>query len=463
MSKPNLIQIFFWNCAGSTVSILKRQETEYAKHTVLGMAVFLTAALAFFTGKSVFHICFGDKAEGLSIISGMIWAIIIFNIDRSFIINASSQSGGWTLVLFCTRFFMAGLISLSLSTVIELEIFQTEIKEELKNIFVHEFKTNHAKDITDIQAIVKKKEADTKTAKINYDQQVIQSAKTIDKMTSFIPTEKDRGKSTTLRDDARNTSKNVKTFLQIYKSKLEEESASKKKLDDLNSEVSVESIQNKYAGKIANLSKEAGLMDRYKALKNIIENRKLQDLSNVLTLLMAMVEISPLLLKTMYPKGNYEKMIEERSKKDKDKYIKVLNFEEKRFDKIIDITYGRLNLDENFADSKLNPSNLRISNRLDRSTEDNLNSNLDSEKLKEFLLYTAEEKKEINAQVSHPRNAGFLSDIHNRLDELKKKFDEMGNEKKFAFFATFAVFGLAAKNAQDIITVVEKITSWVHF
>jgi hypothetical protein len=86
MSKPNLIQMFFWNCAGSTVSILKRQETEYAKHTVMGMAVFLTAALAFFTGRSAFYICFGKEGEGLSIVSGVVWAIIIFNIDRSFTI-----------------------------------------------------------------------------------------------------------------------------------------------------------------------------------------------------------------------------------------------------------------------------------------------------------------------------------------------------------------------------------------
>jgi Domain of unknown function (DUF4407) len=131
MSKPNLVQIFFWNCAGSTVSILKKQETEQAKHTVLGVAVFLTALLAFFTGKSAFYICFGKDSEGLSIVSGILWATIIFNIDRSFVINASSQSGLKAFILFCTRFLMAVLISLSLSTLIELKLFETEIQHFL--------------------------------------------------------------------------------------------------------------------------------------------------------------------------------------------------------------------------------------------------------------------------------------------------------------------------------------------
>jgi Domain of unknown function (DUF4407) len=463
MSKPNLIQIFFWNCAGSTASILKRQETEYAKHTVMGMAVFLTAVLAFFTGRSAFSICFGKESEGLSIVFGVVWAIIIFNIDRSFTINASYQSKLKAFFLFSVRFSMAILISLSLSTTIELKLFETEISKELKNIFIQELQENYATEIQERESRIQTIDLGIKSAHEKYKAQLGSQKDANKEMKDFIPIGKDRVRSKVLRETAQTASENTSVLFKEYQEKVKVSQNLNKDLDKLRSEITKDSIQTKHALEIEKFSKEGGLLDRYKALRTIIEIRQIENLSYLLTTIMAMVEISPLLIKIMYPKGNYEAMIEARSSKDKEEYTKELDFEKKRFTKVIEITDGRLNLEEKFADSKLNPSNLRISNHLSSNSEENLKSNLDSGDSKEFIFYTSEEKAEHQNQANQPKNGNIIHELQKQLKELWSKLEDIGKKKKneITFLAAFTAAGLFAQNFQALIGMYKEFISLI--
>jgi Domain of unknown function (DUF4407) len=461
MSKPNPVQLFFWGCAGSTISILKRQETEYAKHTVLGMAVFLTSLLALLTGASAFFICFDNP--GLSIVAGIGWAIIIFNIDRSFIINSSSQSDeGKLIFLFLTRFFMAGLISLSLSTIIELKLFEKEIKEEAKIVFVQESKIITTAEIA---------EAERSITQINKEIKNTQSDNE--------RTEGERNRYRTLasnvagrdkrelREEAQKKNVLLDTFSTNLNSQLAQKKALSERLSNLYTDNTIDKIKGKYD------SKNSGLIEKYNALKSIVEKRKLHELTIFFTLIIAMVEMSPLLLKTMYPRGNYEDMIAKKSDEDKNKYLKELEFDKDTFIKIVEATKGRLNLDKNFVDSKLNPLILLLSKDLASSCEDNLRLNPDGRKSKEFLFYTDEEKENIGKQASQQTNKGIFSQIHDRIDEIGKRFDEIDDKEKNklklvggGFFAGLIAYfnhiGLFAQSFQALSATYKEIIPFFY-
>jgi Domain of unknown function (DUF4407) len=454
MNKPTLIQIFFWTCAGSTVSVLKKLEVEQARHTVLGVAIIVVSSLAFFTGKTAFYVCF--KNEGLSIIAGIAWAAIIFNLDRSFIVSTNSQSGTIKWGLFCVRLGMATLIALSISTIIELEIFKSEISSELESIFIQDIRDERIKDIRDITAQILVAKDNTKIAKEAYDNQVKESKDTNQEMRDFNPTGRDKGRTDILRREAIKSNSRKQNSFNEYKQKQNVESSLNKKLEEANSDIDTKLIRknDKYKEIIRTLPEKSGLINRYKALKNIIERRKLESERLVFIALIAMIEISPLLLKTLYPTGKYEEMIIERSTKDKNKYVKELDFEEARFKKVIEITNGRLNLEENFADSKLHPSNLLLSNDLISNSEDSLKSNPDTKKSKNFILQTEAEKKQDNGK-NKPQNS---------FDSIREKWDDLDNPKKLGIAASLiTLLGIIGTNAQHLQAITGLWKEFISF
>jgi hypothetical protein len=76
----NLLQKFFWYCAGAEKEILDLYPTEHVKYTCAGVAVFLTAILATFTGGYAFFTVFDVLTWTIPI--SLIWGLIIFNLDR---------------------------------------------------------------------------------------------------------------------------------------------------------------------------------------------------------------------------------------------------------------------------------------------------------------------------------------------------------------------------------------------
>jgi hypothetical protein len=75
---PTTFQIFFWKVAGSEISILERCPTDWNKHVGIGMAIFMTTLLAFFSGAYAAY--FFTESLIASSAFGLLWAALIYSV-----------------------------------------------------------------------------------------------------------------------------------------------------------------------------------------------------------------------------------------------------------------------------------------------------------------------------------------------------------------------------------------------
>lgn len=157
---------FLWMCAGADRDILEQcPDADRIKYQGIGGIIFATGILAFISSSYAFWTVFSPK-DGLalepevyneaanmamfgSIFGGIIWGLVIFNIDR-FIVS-STGSGDGTSSISAGEFFqalprmlMAGLIGLCLSTPLELRILKPEI-----DTYLHQEQEDLRRDLDD--------------------------------------------------------------------------------------------------------------------------------------------------------------------------------------------------------------------------------------------------------------------------------------------------------------------------
>lgn len=154
MKKPNLLQTFFIACSGADRDIMQECPSEYNKYSGIGATIFLTAALAVFTGGYALNFVFDNVP--LSILFGILWGIIIFNLDRYIVLSlrkekiptktdilrAPSEQERkelksersrllWNQALMASpRFLIAVVIAITISKPLELRLFSTKILKE---------------------------------------------------------------------------------------------------------------------------------------------------------------------------------------------------------------------------------------------------------------------------------------------------------------------------------------------
>ena len=82
MKIATLIREFFLFCSGANKEILERPECaiDYGKFVGIGATVFFTSALSFLSGGYAFYLVF--RSTGVSLLCGLVWASIIFYLDR---------------------------------------------------------------------------------------------------------------------------------------------------------------------------------------------------------------------------------------------------------------------------------------------------------------------------------------------------------------------------------------------
>lgn len=131
---------FLWWCSGSVPGILAESPTERAKHAGLGGAVLSTWCLATFAGGYALY-TMADGSEYrwlLSLAGGVIWGLIIFNIDR-FLVSSLRKTGerSFTQVVrrellpATPRIAFAVVIALTIAEPIELRLFAPEIEDRV--------------------------------------------------------------------------------------------------------------------------------------------------------------------------------------------------------------------------------------------------------------------------------------------------------------------------------------------
>ena len=154
MKKPNLLQTFFIACSGADRDIMQECPSEFNKYSGIGATIFLTASLAVFTGGYALNFVFDNVP--LSILFGLLWGIIIFNLDRYIVLSlrkekiptktdilrAPSEQERkelksersrllWNQALMASpRFLIALVIAITISKPLELRLFSTKILKE---------------------------------------------------------------------------------------------------------------------------------------------------------------------------------------------------------------------------------------------------------------------------------------------------------------------------------------------
>ena len=147
--KAGAVMRFLWKAAGGDRYILERATySDQIKYMCLGGIVFATGAMAGLAGGYAFYTIFSPKGSALedsihyptvalSFVFGIIWGLMIFNIDL-FIVTSTGKGDGTEKITWdefksaIPRIIMGAIIAITISKPIEIRMFQTEINIKLK-------------------------------------------------------------------------------------------------------------------------------------------------------------------------------------------------------------------------------------------------------------------------------------------------------------------------------------------
>lgn len=149
LPKSGTIMRFLWKCAGGDRYLLERATySDQIKYMCLGGIVFATGALAGIAGGYAFYTIFEERGSaiensvdmqtvGLAIFFGIIWGLMIFNIDR-FIVTSTGKGDGTEAITMgelksaLPRILMGMIIAMTISKPVEIRMFKTEIDIKLR-------------------------------------------------------------------------------------------------------------------------------------------------------------------------------------------------------------------------------------------------------------------------------------------------------------------------------------------
>lgn len=149
-----MISEFFISCSGADKGILKDCPTEKTKFVGIGATIFLTAVLACVSGSYFLTFVFSNKITGEIDLAwyyilgfGLLWGLLIFNLDRSIIVSIK-KTGVWKEELnqAWLRIVLAVFIGVVIATPLELKLFEDEVnakvEENLKGQLTESRKAN---------------------------------------------------------------------------------------------------------------------------------------------------------------------------------------------------------------------------------------------------------------------------------------------------------------------------------
>ncbi|WP_165157536.1 DUF4407 domain-containing protein [Parabacteroides sp. ZJ-118] len=126
---------FLWICAGTNREILRQCPTDYAKYAGTGGTILFTAIMAAISGGYAISFVFKDAPLYVPFGFGIIWGLMIFNLDR-FMVNTMYSDGKHTISKAeflggLPRIILAIFLGIVISTPIEIRVFQDKIKSQL--------------------------------------------------------------------------------------------------------------------------------------------------------------------------------------------------------------------------------------------------------------------------------------------------------------------------------------------
>jgi hypothetical protein len=121
---------FLVTCSGANKDIIKQCPTEYTKFTGIGATILLTAFMAVVSGGYAIYFVFSSLS--VSVVFGIFWGIIIFNLDR-YIVSSIKKTGVFKeeFLFALPRLFIALVLAVSISKPLELRLFENRIAKQM--------------------------------------------------------------------------------------------------------------------------------------------------------------------------------------------------------------------------------------------------------------------------------------------------------------------------------------------
>lgn len=270
------IDKFFCDCAGADIETLSQlgSQSDIKKQAAIGRIVLLTASTATLSGAFAFSTFL---ATPIAVTLGIYWGLIIFNLDRFFVLSAKKkQKNGFfrQIQVILPRLALAGILAVGITKPLELKIFESSINKEI----AAEGKAELQKEIQQLQS-----EIQARKTELNSKQKIL-----TEQLTSAFDSK---------RNFALRTQVEVDDILAIIK-KNEADLEQKKNIFD-----------NYRVG-------NAGLTQQLEVLEKLAQKDKVVSAMNLFfVLLFATLEIAPLIVKLMSEYSPYDAAIEAQDDK----------------------------------------------------------------------------------------------------------------------------------------------------
>ena len=118
-------------CSGADPDLLSESpKSEQIKYAGIGGTVFFTAVMAFIAGSYALFTVFDNLY--IAITFGVVWALLIFNLDRFIVSTIKKHDTVWQELLQASpRIILALIIAIVISKPLEMKLFEKEINQVL--------------------------------------------------------------------------------------------------------------------------------------------------------------------------------------------------------------------------------------------------------------------------------------------------------------------------------------------
>ncbi|WP_248875672.1 DUF4407 domain-containing protein [Epilithonimonas zeae] len=129
----NWFQHFLMICSGGNIHLLKKSPSEWNKFAGIGGIVLFTAIFATLSAGYAMFTVFDNLWASVGF--GVLWGLMIFNLDR-YIVSSIKKTGTWwnQVLMTIPRLILATFLGIIISKPLELKIFEKEVNKQLNTI-----------------------------------------------------------------------------------------------------------------------------------------------------------------------------------------------------------------------------------------------------------------------------------------------------------------------------------------
>lgn len=129
----NWFQKFLLICSGANIHIIRKTPSEWNKFAGIGGIVLFTAIFATLSAAYAMYTIFDNLWTSIGF--GILWGLMIFNLDR-YIVSSIKKTGTWwnQILMAIPRLILATFLGIIISKPLELKIFEKEVNKQLNTI-----------------------------------------------------------------------------------------------------------------------------------------------------------------------------------------------------------------------------------------------------------------------------------------------------------------------------------------